>query len=74
MSSVESQNALLRQENSRLQAQLESGKNKFKKVEDENNRYQVELENLKDEYVRTLEETRKEKVFLLVFAPSQGFL
>lgn len=64
MSSVESQNSLLRQENSRLQAQLESEKNKLRKVEDENNRYQVELENLKDEYVRTLEETRKEKTLL----------
>ncbi|CAH7171731.1 TATA element modulatory factor [Phodopus roborovskii] len=64
MSSVESQNALLRQDNSRLQAQLESEKNKLRKVEDENNRYQVELENLKDEYVRTLEETRKEKTLL----------
>nr|XP_044991879.1 TATA element modulatory factor [Jaculus jaculus] len=64
MSSVESQNALLRQENNRLQAQLESEKNKLRKLEDENNRYQVELENLKDEYVRTLEETRKEKTLL----------
>ncbi|ERE66985.1 TATA element modulatory factor [Cricetulus griseus] len=64
MSSVESQNALLRQENSRLQAQLESEKNKLRKLEDENNRYQVELENLKDDYVRTLEETRKEKTLL----------
>ncbi|XP_004629544.1 TATA element modulatory factor [Octodon degus] len=64
MSSVESQNSLLRQENSRLQAQLESEKNKLRKLEDENNRHQVELENLKDEYVRTLEETRKEKTLL----------
>ncbi|CAO2606001.1 TATA element modulatory factor [Lemmus lemmus] len=64
MSSVESQNSLLRQENSRLQAQLESEKNKLRKLEDENSRYQVELENLKDEYVRTLEETRKEKTLL----------
>ncbi|XP_050005280.1 TATA element modulatory factor [Alexandromys fortis] len=64
MSSVESQNSLLRQENSRLQAQLESGKSKLRKLEDENSRYQVELENLKDEYVRTLEETRKEKTLL----------
>ncbi|XP_036037205.1 TATA element modulatory factor isoform X2 [Onychomys torridus] len=64
MSSVESQNALLRQENSRLQAQLESEKNKLRKLEDENSRYQVELENLKDDYVRTLEETRKEKTLL----------
>lgn len=64
MSSVESQNALLRQENSRLQAQLESEKSKLRKLEDENSRYQVELENLKDEYVRTLEEARKEKTLL----------
>ncbi|XP_028628927.1 TATA element modulatory factor [Grammomys surdaster] len=64
MSSVESQNAILRQENSRLQAQLESEKNKLRKLEDENSRYQVELENLKDEYVRTIEETRKEKTLL----------
>nr|XP_035938605.1 TATA element modulatory factor [Halichoerus grypus] len=64
MSSMESQNSLLRQENSRFQAQLESEKNKLRKLEDENNRYQVELENLKDEYVRTLEETRKEKTLL----------
>ncbi|XP_048212084.1 TATA element modulatory factor [Perognathus longimembris pacificus] len=64
MSAVESQNALLRQENSRFQAQLESEKSKLRKLEDENNRYQVELENLKDEYVRTLEETRREKTLL----------
>ncbi|XP_051010913.1 TATA element modulatory factor [Acomys russatus] len=64
MSSVEAQNALIRQENSRLQAQLESEKNKLRKLEDESNRYQVELENLKDEYVRTVEETRKEKTLL----------
>uniref|UniRef100_A0A8C2PF47 TATA element modulatory factor 1 TATA binding domain-containing protein n=1 Tax=Capra hircus TaxID=9925 RepID=A0A8C2PF47_CAPHI len=66
MSSMESQNSLLRQENknSRFQAQLESEKNRLRKLEDENNRYQVELENLKDEYVRTLEETRKEKTLL----------
>ncbi|XP_031519067.1 TATA element modulatory factor isoform X4 [Papio anubis] len=64
MSSMESQNSLLRQENSRFQAQLESEKNRLCKLEDENNRYQVELENLKDEYVRTLEETRKEKTLL----------
>ncbi|XP_020026900.1 TATA element modulatory factor [Castor canadensis] len=64
MSSVESQNALLRQDNSRFQAQLESEKSRLRKLEDENNRYQVELENLKDEYVRTLEEARKEKTLL----------
>ncbi|XP_058582203.1 TATA element modulatory factor [Neofelis nebulosa] len=64
MSSMDSQNSHLRQENSRFQAQLESEKNKLRKLEDENSRYQVELENLKDEYVRTLEETRKEKTLL----------
>ncbi|ELK25517.1 TATA element modulatory factor [Myotis davidii] len=64
LSSMESQNSLLRQENSRFQAQLESEKNRLIKLEDEKNRYQVELENLKDDYVRTLEETRKEKTLL----------
>ncbi|XP_010950258.1 TATA element modulatory factor isoform X1 [Camelus ferus] len=64
VSSMESQNSLLRQENSRFQAQLESEKSRLRRLEDENNRYQVELENLKDEYVRTLEETRKEKMLL----------
>ncbi|KAK2498383.1 hypothetical protein MC885_006249, partial [Smutsia gigantea] len=64
ISSMESQNSLLRQENSRFEAHLESEKNKLRKLEDENNRYQVELENLKDEYVRTLEETKKEKTLL----------
>lgn len=38
MSSMESQNSLLRQENSRFQAQLDSEKNKLRKLEDENNR------------------------------------
>ncbi|XP_007523385.1 TATA element modulatory factor [Erinaceus europaeus] len=64
MSSMESQNSVLRQENSRLQAQLESEKNRLRKLEDENSRCQVELENLKDEYVRTLEESEKEKTLL----------
>ncbi|XP_001510334.1 TATA element modulatory factor isoform X1 [Ornithorhynchus anatinus] len=64
VSSTESQNSLLRQENSRFQAQLEAEKNKFQKLKDENNRCQVELENLKDEYFNALEETRKEKVLL----------
>ncbi|KAB1263980.1 TATA element modulatory factor [Camelus dromedarius] len=71
VSSMESQNSLLRQENSRFQAQLESEKSRLRRLEDENNRYQVELENLKDEYVRTLEETRKEKVFLFMLLNSQ---
>lgn len=39
MSSMESQNSLLRQENSRFQAQLESEKNRLRKLEDENNRW-----------------------------------
>lgn len=64
VSSIESQNSLLRQENSRFLAQLEAEKNRLRKLEDENNKFQVELENLKDEYVRTLEETRKEKTLL----------
>ncbi|XP_016059681.1 PREDICTED: TATA element modulatory factor isoform X1 [Miniopterus natalensis] len=64
LSSMESQNSLLRQDNSRLQAQLESEKKRLRKLEDEQNRYQVELENLKDDYVRTLEETRREKTLL----------
>lgn len=38
LSSTESQNSLLRQENSRLQAQLEAEKSRLKKVENENNR------------------------------------
>ncbi|KAM5280629.1 TATA element modulatory factor isoform 2-T2 [Ctenodactylus gundi] len=64
VTSVESQNSLLRQENSRLQAQLESQKAKLRRLEDENSRYQVELENLKDEYVRSLEDSKKEKALL----------
>lgn len=38
LSSAESQNSLLRQENSRLQAQLEAEKTRLKKLENENNR------------------------------------
>ncbi|NXS94318.1 TMF1 factor, partial [Jacana jacana] len=64
MSSTESQNSLLRQENTRLQAQLEAERNKLKKVEDENSRYEVELEGLKDEYAKTLEDAKKEKALL----------
>ncbi|NWZ38652.1 TMF1 factor, partial [Brachypodius atriceps] len=64
MSSSESQNSLLRQENTRLQAQLEVERNKLKKVENENSRYEVELEGLKDEYAKTLEEAKKEKALL----------
>nr|XP_056720754.1 TATA element modulatory factor [Euleptes europaea] len=64
LSSAESQNSLLRQENSRLQAQLEADKVRLKKLENENNRYDVELENLKEEYVKTVEEAKKEKVLL----------
>uniref|UniRef100_A0A493TB22 TATA element modulatory factor 1 n=1 Tax=Anas platyrhynchos platyrhynchos TaxID=8840 RepID=A0A493TB22_ANAPP len=64
MSSTESQNSLLRQENTRLQAQLEVERNKLKKMEDENSRYEVELEGLKDEYAKTLEDAKKEKTLL----------
>lgn len=39
MSSSESQNSLLRQENTRLQAQLEVERNKLKKMENENSRW-----------------------------------
>uniref|UniRef100_A0A8C8SJT2 TATA element modulatory factor 1 n=1 Tax=Pelusios castaneus TaxID=367368 RepID=A0A8C8SJT2_9SAUR len=64
VSSTESQNSLLRQENSRLQAQLEAERAKLRKLENENNRYEVELENLKEEYVRAVEEAKKEKMLL----------
>uniref|UniRef100_A0A5F8GR24 TATA element modulatory factor 1 n=1 Tax=Monodelphis domestica TaxID=13616 RepID=A0A5F8GR24_MONDO len=64
VSSMESQNTILRQENSRLQVQLEAEKNRLQKLEDENSRYQVELENLKEDYGKTLEEARKEKTLL----------
>ncbi|XP_075569558.1 TATA element modulatory factor isoform X2 [Pelecanus crispus] len=64
MSSTESQNSLLRQENTRLQAQLEVERNRLKKMENENSRYEVELEELKDEYAKTLEDAKKEKMLL----------
>ncbi|NWJ06456.1 TMF1 factor, partial [Crypturellus undulatus] len=64
MSSTESQNSLLRQENARLQAQLEGERNRLKKMENENSRYEVELEGLKDEYAKSLEEARREKMLL----------
>ncbi|XP_068058319.1 TATA element modulatory factor [Anomalospiza imberbis] len=64
MSSSESQNSLLRQENTRLQAQLEVERNKLKKMENENSRYEVELQGLKDEYAKTLEDAKKEKALL----------
>ncbi|XP_060127007.1 TATA element modulatory factor [Zootoca vivipara] len=64
LSSTESQNSLLRQENTRLQAQLETEKARLKKLENENNRYEVELENLKEEYVKTVGEAKKEKTLL----------
>jgi len=38
MTSTESQNSLLRQENTRLQAQLEVERNRLKKIENENSR------------------------------------
>ncbi|XP_064013128.1 TATA element modulatory factor [Pogoniulus pusillus] len=64
MSSTESQNSLLRQENTRLQAQLEVERNKLKEMERENSRYEVELEGLKDEYAKALEDAKKEKTLL----------
>nr|XP_048713332.1 TATA element modulatory factor isoform X3 [Caretta caretta] len=64
VSSIESQNSLLRQENSRLQAQLEAERARLKKLENENNRYEVELENLKEECMKTLDEAKKEKTLL----------
>ncbi|XP_072454807.1 TATA element modulatory factor [Notamacropus eugenii] len=64
VSSMESQNSILRQENSRFQVQLEAEKNRLQKLEDENSRYQVELENLKEDFGKTLEEARKEKTLL----------
>uniref|UniRef100_A0A8C5TZZ0 TATA element modulatory factor 1 TATA binding domain-containing protein n=1 Tax=Malurus cyaneus samueli TaxID=2593467 RepID=A0A8C5TZZ0_9PASS len=64
MSSSESQNSLLRQENTRLQAQLEVERNKLKKMENENSRYEVELEGIKEEYAKTLEDAKKEKTLL----------
>ncbi|CAM4694690.1 unnamed protein product [Lepidochelys kempii] len=64
VSSTESQNSLLRQENSRLQAQLEAERARLKKLENENNRYEVELENLKEECMKTLDEAKKEKTLL----------
>ncbi|XP_051836533.1 TATA element modulatory factor [Antechinus flavipes] len=64
VSSMESQNSILRQENSRFQVQLEAEKNRLQKLEDENSRYQVELENLKEDYGKTLEEARREKTLL----------
>ncbi|NXG54287.1 TMF1 factor, partial [Hemiprocne comata] len=64
MSSTESQNSLLRRENTRLQAQLEVERNRLKKMENENSRYEVELEGLKDEYAKTLEDAKKEKTLL----------
>ncbi|XP_074770039.1 TATA element modulatory factor isoform X2 [Athene noctua] len=64
MSSTESQNSLLRQENTRLQAQLEVERSRLKKMENENSRYEVELEGLKDEYAKTLEDAKKEKTLL----------
>ncbi|XP_023366426.1 TATA element modulatory factor [Otolemur garnettii] len=61
MSSMESQNSLLRQENSRFQAQLESEKNRLRKLEDENNRTllnsQLEMERMK------VEQERKKAIF-----------
>ncbi|CAI9602611.1 unnamed protein product [Staurois parvus] len=64
ISAMESQNSLLRQEKSRLQAQLEVEKSRLFKMEEEHSRNQVELENLKMEYKKMVEEARKEKNLL----------
>lgn len=64
LSATESQNSILRQDNSRLQAQLEAERARLKKLENENNRFEVELENLKEEYVKTVEDAKKEKTLL----------
>lgn len=45
MSSTESQNSLLRQENTRLQAQLEVERSRLKKMENENSRWVTFLVN-----------------------------
>ncbi|XP_067907649.1 TATA element modulatory factor isoform X2 [Heterodontus francisci] len=64
VSSLDSQNSLLRQEKSRLQAQLESERVRLEKTEDESNRHHVEFDNLKAEYIKALEEAKKEKTAL----------
>ncbi|XP_078062575.1 TATA element modulatory factor [Mustelus asterias] len=64
VSSLDSQNSLLRQEKSRLQAQLESERVRLEKTEDESNRHHVEFDNLKTEYIKALEEAKKEKIAL----------
>ncbi|XP_078399817.1 TATA element modulatory factor [Cetorhinus maximus] len=64
VSSLDSQNSLLRQEKSRLQIQLQSERVRLEKTEDESNRHHVEFDNLKTEYIRALEEAKKEKISL----------
>ncbi|XP_041047222.1 TATA element modulatory factor [Carcharodon carcharias] len=65
VSSMDSQNSLLRQEKSRLQIQLQSERVRLEKTEDESNRHHVEFDNLKTEYIRALEEAKKEKITLV---------
>ncbi|XP_030064456.1 TATA element modulatory factor [Microcaecilia unicolor] len=64
ISSVESQNNLLRQERNRLQARLEVEKSRLIKIEEDNSRYQVELECLRLEHTKSCEEARREKTLL----------
>ncbi|XP_051874383.1 TATA element modulatory factor [Pristis pectinata] len=61
ISSLDSQNSLLRQEKSRLLAQLESERARLEKTEDESSRHHVAFDNLKTEYIKALEEAKKEK-------------
>ncbi|XP_078270650.1 TATA element modulatory factor isoform X2 [Rhinoraja longicauda] len=61
VSSLDSQNGLLRQEKSRLSAQLESDQARLEKTEDESNRHHVAFDNLKTEYRKALEEAKKDK-------------
>ncbi|OCT83464.1 TATA element modulatory factor [Xenopus laevis] len=64
ISAIESQNSLLRQEKSRLQAQLEVEKSRLLKMEEDHSRNQVELENIKLEFMKAMEEAKKEKSLL----------
>ncbi|OCT85945.1 hypothetical protein XELAEV_18024114mg [Xenopus laevis] len=64
ISAIESQNSLLRQEKSRLQAQLEVEKNRLLKLEEDHSRNQVELETIKMEFMKAMQEAKKEKSHL----------
>uniref|UniRef100_A0A4W3HZK8 TATA element modulatory factor 1 n=1 Tax=Callorhinchus milii TaxID=7868 RepID=A0A4W3HZK8_CALMI len=64
ISSLESQNSLIRQDKSRLQAHLEAERVRLEKTEDESNRHYVEFENLKAEYTKALEDAKREKTLL----------